>query len=871
MFNILKRLFSNKKQIQFESDFAASVSELWISDFSKDIQNNRRFLAETGDGYKTYFENNNFSLELLRKELFAWSVNPQYQYKNFCIETTLDFSKIKTLIPESESEEQTSAGYCAFGFLFRYVNDANYYMLLISDKNQFRFDVVFNGNQMPLLGWTEIPEKDAKQLKNKKNNSDFLIPLQIIANGTSFSFIINDQLAATIQDDIIQSEGYLAFAGQNWNEHEKVCCSLPFFIIDSREIQSDAAYQQWNSTDLLSQQRHLLLAESLTAIGRYVPALIELKHIQEKTSKTIILEARINMAIHLYDEAINLLKNEFEKDKTNIEILEEYASALYLSSRYEDFDILFENTQNSFASSAVLCNLKAHVCNLQNNNEKALEWYQNAYKLQETQATHLFNIALTYDKLNQEENAIESALQCASLNLKQNNFTELADCFAFLETKKLSANQKASLCAITGRSYWYKEQYSQAKEKLEEYVGKKKVDKTDDEAFFILAMIYQNENDFESAKLLCSKAIEYNDSNSLYFRVRAEIELDLNQKQEAENDLNQAKTLNENDGWIWYYLAKIKYEENDIAQAKSDIMASATTLPEELAVLNLYGQILNKENRLDAALSLIESAAKHSGHGISYRKDAYHLIANFLKDTSRYDEADVYYKKALDLDSKDELLISDFADLCVKEDKLNEADALIGNSFIDNPTPRISQIIACIAMKKGDYVRSEIALRQGISDCNYSQTNQSNKAIYLSLKIDLGNLYIFTNKIYQAQQIVKELQESEFSQCPEVTTFIEHLQEKTMRKISCANCNRTWFVPKNLEQTGKLNITAQPPDDMPAGICPTCNKVYCIGCAKEKMSDDGRFHCLSCSTNLKLQDPGIIKLLNDWNRSVAQH
>ena len=145
MLNIFKKFFSKKQESQ-ETDFTASVFELWSTDFSKD--DNKRFLEESGDGYKTFFDKG-YNLELYRKELFAWSTNPQYQYKNLCIETVLDFSKINILVPETQSEINfqngensgniKSAGFCAFGIMLRCVNDSNFYMLLISDKGQFIF------------------------------------------------------------------------------------------------------------------------------------------------------------------------------------------------------------------------------------------------------------------------------------------------------------------------------------------------------------------------------------------------------------------------------------------------------------------------------------------------------------------------------------------------------------------------------------------------------------------------------------------------------------------------------------------------------------------------------------------------------------
>ena len=140
-------------------------------------------------------------------------------------------------------------------------------MILVSDKRQFRFDVIFNGTQIPLLGWTKIPEN-----KNKKHSKN-LIPLQVIANGTNFSIIINNEFVTTIQDDTIQSEGYIAFAGQNWTEHEKVCCTLPFFVIESRQVQTDASFQQWNSKSNSDINHHIEIAKSLSAVGRNIPAL----------------------------------------------------------------------------------------------------------------------------------------------------------------------------------------------------------------------------------------------------------------------------------------------------------------------------------------------------------------------------------------------------------------------------------------------------------------------------------------------------------------------------------------------------------------------------------------------------------------------
>ncbi|MBP7480761.1 MAG: hypothetical protein KA785_09975, partial [Spirochaetaceae bacterium] len=77
---------------------------------------------------------------------------------------------------------------------------------------------------------------------------------------------------------------------------------------------------------------------------------------------------------------------------------------------------------------------------------------------------------------------------------------------------------------------------------------------------------------------------------------------------------------------------------------------------------------------------------------------------------------------------------------------------------------------------------------------------------------------------------------------------------------------RSWLVPLSLGSIDTMRLTAQPPSDLPAGNCPVCGRVYCIGCVEHTLSDDGRFSCPECRTSLKIQDKGIFYILNKWNK-----
>ncbi|MEI6876393.1 MAG: hypothetical protein WCL50_14835, partial [Spirochaetota bacterium] len=48
-------------------------------------------------------------------------------------------------------------------------------------------------------------------------------------------------------------------------------------------------------------------------------------------------------------------------------------------------------------------------------------------------------------------------------------------------------------------------------------------------------------------------------------------------------------------------------------------------------------------------------------------------------------------------------------------------------------------------------------------------------------------------------------------------------------------------------------VRGMPPDEAPAGACPSCGKIFCIACRKESLVEN-RFTCPDCGENLKLSD-----------------
>jgi hypothetical protein len=90
------------------------------------------------------------------------------------------------------------------------------------------------------------------------------------------------------------------------------------------------------------------------------------------------------------------------------------------------------------------------------------------------------------------------------------------------------------------------------------------------------------------------------------------------------------------------------------------------------------------------------------------------------------------------------------------------------------------------------------------------------------------------------------------------------LDELIYQTIECCLCNRSWKVPKDPPAVPLLRLFAMPPDNLPAGSCPSCGKTYCIGCAKSNLDPKGRFICTSCNQTLKLINDGLKGIIHKW-------
>ena len=238
-----------------------------------------------GSPWNNYAKTRRRRLELrIRKpSCFAWVLSP-YQYGDFMIQAKLHIG-----------EEN---GHSSAGFVFRYNNEDNFYYFLLSNRERFRFDVVFNKNPIHLIEWTAVPAavKDVTELR-------------IIARDNSFSFFLGDEWLAEASDDTLKT-GFVGFAAQNYEEKNEGVFFLNSLTIESRPLQVEQEYLRWTRYVPISPQARITLARTYAEMGKHSEAVVQLKsalkHLPDSAEVHLHL-ARSYVQLKAYPESLSCL------------------------------------------------------------------------------------------------------------------------------------------------------------------------------------------------------------------------------------------------------------------------------------------------------------------------------------------------------------------------------------------------------------------------------------------------------------------------------------------------------------------------------------------------------------------------------------
>ena len=828
--NKIKNLRKSKEEIPI--DYEEIVEEQWQADFSK--PETCRFTAETGDGYTAAFtplepagtNTGGITLEAQRKHLYAWTVNPVFRYKDVIIEANIR-------LPEPEKKQDRAdtpaekAGEFAAGILFRYISQSTFYALMISDAGWVRLDAVVNSTPMPLLGWVKIPcsahpDSDRPDSDHKaETDAQGAYSIKLIANNTTITLLINGHWVACCEDDTIQAAGKIAFAIQNWETYPQVSAQFSRFSLNSVPMTVETAYTEANEFSAVPPDARISLAKTLYAMGRYVPALLQLRaaaRLKEPEEADRILAGRIYFAQRMLNEAEQEFQSVLEMNPANEEAFAELGGIYYRAERYEDLQRLLKKVPKPMMTqSSFLSNLEGHLFHALGKHEEAAEAYRQAFTVNPDQGLFAFHQANELYDCGKKPNAVDAYIQAARAFLQQEAYDDLAEVVTILE--RIAPNDSRTL-SITGKYAYAVGRYDDALLKLKNACKKGSKDSAD---WYLYGLLLKTEEPKEAVKAF-KKACTLEPEYGLYqFRLAEALYLSNGKYQPA---LEQALAADPQNGWVHNLRALAALSENDITQAEAAVAEARRLLPDEVSLLVNYLEVQRRKGQLAKCLPLFDIENGTADLAVERnRAAAFHALANAFADDDSREEAQQWYYKALKLDPKNPELLTDKAENDYGLFLLNEADDGLVKALDIRPSVRIYQLIASISVQKGDYARAEVTLRTGLEAFADSP----------DLHYDLACVYRNTKRFEQAQAQVVQLKRYETSE--RVEALEKALVQDTGATAQATSEPKTEQKPKKTAAAKKTSRASKSAADAEEPVISTKTKKRAS--AKSAVSEEG--------------------------------
>ena len=303
-------------------------------------------------------------------------------------------------------------------------------------------------------------------------------------------------------------------------------------------------------------------------------------------------------------------------------------------------------------------------------------------------------------------------------------------------------------------------------------------------------------------------------------------------------------------GWIHNLAAQAALGNNDLEGASRHLEKAAGILGEIPAIRVNRGGLYYLQGFLDKALTVLAVTAKD--------EDPEGMMSNYagnlLVKAGRFEEADSYYQAALAAAPQNAGYICNRASCLIELGYYGEADTLLAG--LETMTPSALNLIAYIAVKKGEYQRAEAACKTALE----------NDGGHIASLLSLGWIYTTLKRRDDVWNILDRLDTLPLSAEDRLRrdNLKMRFEESLLKTVRCASCGRSWRIPLEALPAPPIRLFAMPPNDLPAGTCPECGSAYCIECGKKNLDPDGRFLCPKCGKSLKLTDEGLKKLVYDW-------
>jgi tetratricopeptide (TPR) repeat protein len=806
-----------------EIDPDRHMFERWETKFG--LLQKRRFEDESGRGYAAFRKNKTYRLELHRKNMFAWVVNNYFKYSDFVLTADTVFD------PDN--------GHSSIGIIFRYINNENFYSFFIARNGTFRFDVLFNGNPIHLIEWTESPF-----IKPSDNE------IMIVARGSNFSFYTDNEWLAEYEDDTLNM-GKFGLAAQNYNQKARAEFMVRSLAIDSRSLEVEKAYYRWNNYIPAQPEQRITYAKTLFSGGNFQAAAVQFKKAFKQKTPTadesfFLAECLLNL--ELYQDALTELEACLAKDPAHGQARLEKANLLYLLNNFIGARDYIRTIIDEFPQNAVLHNVLGNCEYSLGNFAAAYKSYRRAIELDKDTPQYYVNAARSAEKTGEKDTAkdgvLELYLKAARLFFVSESYLDLS--LIVPRITALDADNR-EVKSIQAKVLFHEGKTGEARRIFLELAQN---GYRDSAVFFLLGLILIAEDNREGALSYLRQATEMEPGFALYWFRLAETEYLLGL--DPLPALKKAYDLDQDDVWINNLYGLVYGRKNELARAEDFLQKAYAGAPLEKDIIINLSDVLFRRGNTQEAFELVEKGLTDRGNDPSLLNHR----ANMLAEQKRFTEAAEQYEKALALEPENPVYMENCAAASIESDRIMRADELLVKLVDLAPSASVYNKLGNVALIRGEYKRAELCYNEGLA------LEPDNPEI----KTNLASVYGDRLEYEKAKRLLLEVLDVD-KNARRAKKLFQALRGRFEKQLHCASCKRTWWAPKDLPVQEALKIFGEPPHDSPAGKCNQCGKIYCIGCASEHVRQK-RFVCPDCGEFLKLSDDHLRYLVVQYVNNV---
>jgi len=814
MLKFLKGLFKPKA----EPPDDAVVEELYEAALDA---SEPRFSPEDGGRYRVEVGSGSLRIDVPGPRLLAWALDPVHRYRDLVLEADFRF---RGETGPSAAEKSPSVAEAA-GFLVRYADDRDFYLVMVGDTGHLRFDAVFNGSPRAIIPWTETGADCSRGFN-----------LRVIARDTRFAFLVNDRWVAEPEDDAIDL-GWSAVAAESCSPAGGTSVECSGIVIESRSEEVESLHARFDSPSFRTPAARRSLAETLLAAGQALPAAVQMEKAaaeRESAPEDLFIRAEARLRLGLLEEAEADLDAVIAADPAHERARMEKANVLYLAGRFAELRDWIDS--GSCPRRAMALNLLGHARHSLGDFNGAAAAYADALAADPAQPIFALNAARSLDAAKSGETA-DAYARAASLLLDADQLDDIA-----LVMRRLAelAPGSPALAALEGKLLYREGRLEEASAAFDALIASGGADAS---VHYLAALARVGEGRRTEAIPLLRKAVELEGGYAPY-RLRLAECLFLAGMPYRE-ELDAALAAFPADGWILNLAAQAALEEGRRDEAASLIERALAALPGELEPAITRSELLSAAKDGKPAPEAVEAAlailAPWSGSA-----RARNQAGNVLSRAGRLEEALDAYGDSLALDPADPDVLENRAACLIELERWSDAEADLRRAAEIRPGGRAYVLMGRIAEAYGEYSRAEVAFRAALDE------NPADDR----LKESLVRVYLSSLRFPKAEPLIAEL---EASGSPRAERLRALFVDLTHDRISCASCGRPWLSPRNAPPVGALRLQGELPDEAPAGACPSCGKVYCVGCRKDDLEND-RLVCPDCRTPLRLSDEGLKRL-----------